>query len=430
MQNMRKFILALALSAAFSISAGAQSSVEYIKEDPLRAAHVLHNYETFGTAVTPAPKGFEPFYISHYGRHGSRYLTSDSDFKKCIPALELCHTEGLLTPEGETLLRGLKNIAAQHEGMYGFLTQKGSRQHREISERMFSNYPRVFKQKDRTEVVAISSPIQRCLQSMANFCTQLKGNSPGLNFHYFTGDRYFDVLAYNTSWTPETQGLPEHVRDSLLFAKLNPERMLKATFTDPSAATDLLGIPAKKFFSAVFGSAAIAQDLDEAGTPDIIGSYFTPEEAAAICDSESARLYGWWCESKDIGNYRAKGTGAPILKDILDKAEAAVQGNCVAADLRFGHDSGLAPLLALLKVQGYDDVVKTSEANGHWQGFREMCMGSNLQLVFFRDKNGEVIVKLLHNERETTIAGLEPYCGPFYKWSNFKLHLMNLIDTK
>ena len=24
-------------------------------------------------ALTPAPKGYDPFYLSHYGRHGSRY---------------------------------------------------------------------------------------------------------------------------------------------------------------------------------------------------------------------------------------------------------------------------------------------------------------------------------------------------------------------
>ena len=30
--------------------------------------------------IQDAPEGFEPFYISHYGRHGSRWVTSDNRY--------------------------------------------------------------------------------------------------------------------------------------------------------------------------------------------------------------------------------------------------------------------------------------------------------------------------------------------------------------
>ena len=30
--------------------------------------------------LQPAPEGYEPFYISHYGRHGSRWLTNDARY--------------------------------------------------------------------------------------------------------------------------------------------------------------------------------------------------------------------------------------------------------------------------------------------------------------------------------------------------------------
>ncbi|MBR3726803.1 MAG: histidine-type phosphatase, partial [Prevotella sp.] len=32
--------------------------------------------------LTPAPKGYEPYYISHYGRHGSRYLIGKNDYDR------------------------------------------------------------------------------------------------------------------------------------------------------------------------------------------------------------------------------------------------------------------------------------------------------------------------------------------------------------
>lgn len=427
---MNKAFFPILVSVIFSFSAGAQTTLDQIRENPQRAAYVFHVYETFGTRQTAAPKGFQPFYISHYGRHGSRYLTDNSDFKKCIPALVKCKEQGVLTEAGQKLLADLQNIEAQHQGMIGFLTQFGSRQHQEISERMFRNFPQAFSGEERSQVIAISSSIQRCIQSMASFCTQLKGNNPELEFHYYTGDRYFDLLCHDVPWTPETRGLASEVRDSMIFANFNTARLAALTFNDIERGTDLAGIPLKKFFEAVFNIAVIGQNLDDEGTPDILTTYFTPEELAILCDAESARLYGIWYESTEIGNYRIKGTGAPILRDILTKADAAVAGNDVAADLRFGHDSGLAPLMALIKLQDNDKVTSVSKGPDHWQCFREMCMASNLQLIFLRNAKGEVIVKLLHNEREATVGSLTPYSGPYYRWSDLRAYFCELLAAE
>ena len=32
------------------------------------------NYPLPTGQITPAPDGYEPFYVSHYGRHGARYI--------------------------------------------------------------------------------------------------------------------------------------------------------------------------------------------------------------------------------------------------------------------------------------------------------------------------------------------------------------------
>ena len=37
---------------------------------------------------TSAPKGKKPFYISHFGRHGSRYPTKADDFEYVIQTLK------------------------------------------------------------------------------------------------------------------------------------------------------------------------------------------------------------------------------------------------------------------------------------------------------------------------------------------------------
>ena len=58
-----------------SLSAVAQSKYD-------RWGGVYYAYHAPEDAkLTPAPEGFRPFYISHYGRHGSRWLPSDSRYE-------------------------------------------------------------------------------------------------------------------------------------------------------------------------------------------------------------------------------------------------------------------------------------------------------------------------------------------------------------
>ena len=65
-------------------------------------------------------------------------------------------------------------------------------------------------------------------------------------------------------------------------------------------------------------------------------------------------------------------------------------------------------------------------AESGWYSFEQMPMGSNLQLIFYRDRKGEVLVKILRNERETTIPALKPYKGPYYRWKDLRNYFVNL----
>ena len=41
---------------------------------------VYYAYPVTQTQLAEAPEGYEPFYISHYGRHGSRWLPNDERY--------------------------------------------------------------------------------------------------------------------------------------------------------------------------------------------------------------------------------------------------------------------------------------------------------------------------------------------------------------
>ena len=47
--------------------------------------------------LTPAPKGYEPFYMSHYGRHGSRWLIGEREYTLPMGTLRNGREAGKLT---------------------------------------------------------------------------------------------------------------------------------------------------------------------------------------------------------------------------------------------------------------------------------------------------------------------------------------------
>ena len=111
-----------------------------------------------------------------------------------------------------------------------------------------------------------------------------------------------------------------------------------------------------------------------------------------------------------------------LLQDFIDRAEAAIRPESNrAADLRFGHDTGILPLAGLMGLEGPGDRMPALAANPAWQAFERIPMASNLQLIFYRAGDDvPVLVKFLYNEQEVRIPTLKPISGPYYRWSDVK----------
>ena len=102
-------------------------------------------------------------------------------------------------------------------------------------------------------------------------------------------------------------------------------------------------------------------------------------------------------------------------------------GNGVAADFRFGHDTGLLPFVGYIGLEGMDARPSYSEVNKVWNTSVSMSMGANIQMVFYKNKAEDVLVKILYNEKEISIPALKAMSGPYYKWSDLKEYLNNLL---
>ena len=69
----RIFHILLLLGLVLTTWAQGTSALEQLKADPRKAYGTDYPYSYENFKLTKAPSDYKAFYISHYGRHGSRY---------------------------------------------------------------------------------------------------------------------------------------------------------------------------------------------------------------------------------------------------------------------------------------------------------------------------------------------------------------------
>jgi len=398
---------------------------DLIRENPERAAGVHHSYEYLPSVETPAPAGYKPFYVSHYGRHGSRRAIGSSA-ERAFEAMSAAREAGILTAEGEELYRMVDAIHEDHIGMAGELTARGGREHRAIAQRLYQRHPRIWRDKSRKQVFVQSSNIPRCLLSMAHFTASLDDQAPHLQFDFVTGDKYINLLAHDVFEEDSVSAASNKLMSSMVLADIDPSRFMQVVCISDTARVNAVIDDPYTFVYQIYRFAGMSQDT-ETPDADIFGRFFTLDELIAWYRCYNTSIYNLMGNSIEYGN-NVCWAARDLAQDFIDRADAALQdGSGTAADLRFGHDSGILPLVGLMDLVGPGDRVHSADAADSWQSFRRVCMASNLQMVFFRKRGAEPLVKIYYNEQETPVRGLEPVTGPYYRWSDLKAHLERRI---
>ena len=374
-----------------------------------RTASVYHSYEFTTVADTPAPSEFTPFYIAHYGRHGSRRLTG-TFAADALEVLEKAEKDGRLTDEGKALLADVRKIADAHAGMVGQLTERGAEEHRKLARRMFERFPEVFANARR--VRCQSSIYPRVLISQANFTMALKDAAPLLSFDFVTGDKFQDLLN-GPQLSRDEVNADAKIRDAVnVVARgiVDPSPLTKRCFASDFATGDSL-----KFVRDLFVCASICQCMSRELAGLDIYCYFHADEIDALSRALAVEDYAAFANSQEFGDIQLRGS-RNLARDFAIRAEEAIADGSIAADLRFGHDSGLWPFVGLLGLEGPGDRVPFAESWQKCPAWKWMPMASNIQMVFDRNDVGEVLVKILYNEREMRIKGHEPVVDSFYRW--------------
>lgn len=414
---MKKLLLtAFAILLAFSF-AHAQIAKEQIFEDLNKSGGVYYAYPVVESCNTPAPKGYEPFYISHYGRHGSRYLISDRDYIWVRDLLKDADENNALSEIGKSVLNRLDTLLIEVEGFGGALSPLGVRQQRGIAERMFKAYPEVFEGKSK--ISARSTIVPRCILSMDALCERLKEFNPKLVMTRESADKYMAYLNYHSpesnKFTAQDSWWREQYR-KFDQSHTNSDRLVALLFSDNNFI-EMKVHP----YNLMWGLYWIAVDMQNVETEMSFYDLFEPQELFDLWQSVNYRTYV--CDSNYPGsNGLLLDNVKPLLRNILESAENIINSGEAGATLRFGHDGNLIPLTGILRLKGcYNSEAIPDKICDAFRTYEVAPMAGNVQIVFFRNKknNSDVIVKFMLHEKETSIP-VETDIYPFYHWNDVK----------
>ena len=431
-ENMKK-ILPIFITTLFTFhfslfTSQAQPVYDIIKQKP---AYASCNYDIYPDSIpnnlTPAPRGKQPFYISHYGRHGSRYINKRSGYD--IPYKMMVHANEVneLTSTGKQVLAEMNLILDDSEDRWGDLTSLGKQQQRQIAGRMISRFPEVFA--DSVCVSAISTTVPRCIMSMEAFVVELVQHNPHLNV---TMDASKSTQWYMNHQDPVLRkstldSVAQKAYDAYTDSRLGNSRLMEMLFKNPDIVKELVD---ESFFNYYLMKMGLFQLNTYKSIRSCIRELFTTDDLYRMWQIDNALWY------LQYGFCPLNGGKYPysqryLLRQIIEDADSCISLPHPSAQFRFGHETVLLPLVCLMGVNGFD--LKTTnldeiEEKGWWCS-SVFPMGANIQFVFYRSdpQDKDVLFKVLLNEQEATLP-FRSDCAPYYHWKDFRRYYLKKLE--
>lgn len=417
--KLKSILLSAALCVGFMAQAAPNDSLFTLYSGNLRAYPYADND---APAQTPPPAGYRPFHIEHYGRHGSRWLIGENDYKTPVRRLEAAERNGKLTPLGEKTLAVLRDVEKVSHKRLGELSDKGAVQHRAIGRRMAQNYPEIFTAG--ANVDAKATVVIRCILSMLNGLDGVQSVAPDVNVHSDASyaDMYFMNYDDQPAWKIHARVDTTVLRD-YRNRNMVGDGYLARLVTDEKFARDSVAPGLMPYLYWV-----LANTQSHTGQPWILPEVFSEDEARQAWRHDN----GMWVLhsiNSPMTDNRMPLIQRNLLRNMIESTDTAAVSAIPSANLRYGHDGILINLITLLDLNGLGREfasIEEAEESG-LRSYDLIPMAGNVQLVFYRNDAGDILVKALLNEREATLPGT-PVSGPYYKWSDLKEYYLDKIS--
>ncbi len=423
-----KRIFALCL-LGITLTLAAQTAREDLKANPWLAGsnYVDYDRQLPDFNYTQAPKGYVPFYFTHYGRHGSRWLIAPDSYERVISPLRKADAQGKLTSEGKKTLQQLETFNKTTYKRLGDLTTVGERQHHGIGKRIAQHFPEIFLAKN-VAIDARSTVVTRCVLSMVAECEELMAANPTARIHndvseslqyYLNQDREGKVR--------ESRELIDKRRiHNYTNSKTHPERLMQVLFNDQQWVADNIhqGSLMRNLFEVVINM----QSHDDG--PDMLDLFTEDERYDQWCIS-NASWYSRYANSPISDNVQPF-SQYNLLRNIIATADTCVTIGKPQATMRFGHEVCVMPLACLMELGNCNvSVENIEELDQYWQNYKIFPMGCNIQVIFYKPKKGEgdILVKALLNEREVTLPVAATSTPYYYKWSDLRQYWTDKLNA-
>jgi len=404
-----------------------QSARDEIKKNMRLSASNHMAYPGPQKQLTPAPNGLKPFYISHYGRHGSRYMNNKREYTYPYETLLRADDAGKLTPLGKDVLRRMELILAEADMRRGELTPLGAQQQREIARRMFERFPEVFE--GEALVDAKSTTVIRCILSMSNALQELSRLNPQLRISCdaSTHDMYYMNQTDSRLWNNKMPGDSKDVYDKYCEKHDRSARLVSSLINDTAYVNHEMNAARLNYY--LFKMASNIQNM-EVRKKLTLYDLFDDDEIYNNWQKENT----WWYMTFSFCPYN--GGVQPysqrnLLRHLIADADSCIAQEKPGVALRFGHETMVLPLACLLGINGYD--LETTDLDQlerrGWRNYRIFPMAANIQLIFYRRHplDEDVVVKVLLNEDEATLP-IKTDMAPYYRWSDFREYYLKRLS--
>jgi len=411
-------------------------------------------YVPLQTVYTAIPEGYDAVFINYVGRHGARHLTSITADSILLLVLQKAEQQHALTDAGMKLKRMDSLLLIVEKGNVSFISERGKDELQSIAKRMAQNFNRIFANK-QGEIVVSTTKKERTKQSAKAFLKGLNSDTTQKIFMNYNDEdhlAFYDVApSYKTfkitgKWKSAFENIQQTDKAKKLYEEL-PKVFFTTAFIKTLENNSLVFsnkkgddeiYNSKNFVDGYYDACSIVASLDKeiekAGyaSNDLDFSSLVNcsdlEELEFINSAEDFLVKSSGIEENGIQVRIA----APLLLSFVQTSDDYISTKKVIANLRFAHAETIAPFAAILGISGASEPIKQEnilEYNKQWKCGTIIPLSANIQMILFKNKTNNYLVKFLLNEKEVAINGLKDIGTPFYyNWADVKKLYLNQLD--
>ena len=387
-------------------------------------AGVYRLYPAADLRCGDAPEGYTPFYITHYGRHGSRYVIDEKQYEAVLNVLVKASEDGKLTSLGQSICDRYNEVYPLLKWREGELSKIGVEQHKLIAKRMYWSYPEIFKKNVRVE--AVTTMLSRTMLSMTSFCESLMEEDIELDINQEATIKNIKPL---NPFTVQAGCVPADKKRFIkgtdtfwwesfvefMNSKIETGAFIERIFTDPNYAETIC--TPLDFMRNLYYVAVHLHGTDENHVS--LADAFTEDELSRLWECDNAKYF----MERGAGmnpEYPSELYGVYTLEGFIQEAEKDLAQDRPMVRLRFGHDGCMMVLYTVMGLPGWSKQAQNySEVKEVFQNYN-VPMAANIQWVFYRGKNADdILVRLYINERVQAMP-FEPVGDCYYRWEEVR----------